>query len=125
MMAFDKNAHFHEGKKMFRKNTSHPPPGRRKLRPNVEAMVNHKGKLKVRGLFKTMVYAHAMAISINFGRVWRYIVENPAFLVLLNLLRVILPCLFTVHSRNGLRKVIIPDKSCCWLETRQHFRQAA
>jgi len=114
------------------RNIKSLPPERRKLRPNVEATVkeftkplNHKGKLKVRGLFKTMVYAHAMAISINFGRVWRYIAENPAFFVLLNLLRVILPCLFTVHSRNKLRKVIIPDKSCCWLETQQHFRQAA
>jgi len=114
------------------RNIKSLPPERRKLRPNIEATVkeftkplNHKGKLNVRGLFKTMVYAYAMAISINFGRVWRYIAENRDFFVLLNLLRVILPCLFTVHSRNKLREVIIPDKSCCWLKTRQHFRQAA
>ena len=86
---------------------------------------NHKGKLKVRGLFKTMVYAHAMAISINSGRVWRYIDENPDFFGLLNLLCGILPCLFAKHSRSKLRKVIIRYKRCCWLEPQQYFAQAA
>ena len=69
------------------RNIKSLPPERRKLRPNIEATVkeftkpfNHKGKLRVRGLFKTMVYAHAIAISINFGRVWRYMTENPDFL---------------------------------------------
>ena len=114
------------------RNIKSLPPERRKLRPNVEATVkeftkpfNHKGKLKVRGLFKTMMYAHAMAISINFGRVWRYMAENPDFFGLLDLLCGILPCLFTDHSRNKLREVIIRDKSCCWLEPQQYFRQAA
>jgi len=114
------------------RNIKSLPPERRKLRPNVEATVkeftkpfNHKGKLKVRGLFRTMVYAHAMAISINFGRVWRYIAENPDFFGLLDLLCGILLCLFTVHSRNKPRKVVIRDKSCCWLEPRQYFREAA
>lgn len=60
------------------------PPERRKLRPNIEATVkeftcgfNHKGKLKVRGRFKTMLYACSVGIAINFGRVWRYLIENP------------------------------------------------
>lgn len=60
------------------------PKERRKLRPNVEATVkefktgmNHKGKLKVRGKFKTEVYAFTTAISINFGRIYRYITANP------------------------------------------------
>lgn len=60
------------------------PKERRKLRPNVEATVkeftpgmNHKGKLKVRGAFKTEVYAFTTAISINFGRIYRYITGNP------------------------------------------------
>lgn len=60
------------------------PPERRKLRPNIEATVkeftgplNHKGKLRVRGRFKTMMYAYSMAIAINFGRIHRYLVENP------------------------------------------------
>jgi len=51
--------------------------------------------------------------------------ENPDFFALSNLLCGILPCLFTNHSRNKLRGVIIPGKSYCWLEPRQYFRQAA
>jgi len=114
------------------RNIKSLPPERRKLRPNVEATVkeftkpfNHKGKLRVRGLFKTMVYAHAMAISINFGRVWRYMAENPEFFALSNLLCGILPCFLAKNSRNELRKIIIRDKSRCWLEPQQYFRQAA
>ena len=114
------------------RNIKSLPPERRNLRPNIEATVkeftkpfNHKGKLKVRGLFRTMMYAHAMAISINFGRVWRYIAENPDFFGLLDSLCGIFSCLFTGHSRNKLRKVIIRDKGCCWLAPRQYFRQAA
>jgi len=114
------------------RNIKSLPPERRKLRPNVEATVkeftkpfNHKGKLRVRGLFKTMVYAHAMAISINFGRVWRYMTENPDFFALSNLLCHISPCFFARNSRNGLRKIIIRDKSHCWFEPQQYFRQAA
>ncbi len=108
------------------------PPERRKLRPNVEATVkeftkpfNHKGKLRTRGLFKTMVYAHAMAISINFGRVWRYIAENPDFFILSNLLCGILSCSFAISSRNELRRMINRDKSRRWLESQQYFRRAA
>jgi len=114
------------------RNIKSLPPERRKIRPNVEATVkeftkpfNHKGKLRIRGLFKTMVYAHAMAISINFGRVWRYVAENPDVFALSNLLCSILPCLFAMNSRNNRRKTIIRDKSRCWLEPRQYFEQAA
>ena len=108
------------------------PPERRKLRPNVEATIkeftkpfNHKGKLRVRGLFKTMVYAHAMAISINFGRLWRYMAENPDFFALPNLLCGILPCFFAGNSRNELRKIMIRGKSRRWLDPQQYLRQAA
>jgi len=108
------------------------PPERRKLRPNVEATVkeftkpfNHKGKLRVRGLFKTMVYAHAMAISVNFGRVWRYMAGDPDFFALLNLLCGILPRFFASSSRNELRKISIRDKSRRWLDPQQYLRQAA
>ena len=58
------------------------PPGRRKLRCNVEATVNEftchlrKGKLKVRGTFKTAVFAYSMAIAINFGQIYRYFQDN-------------------------------------------------
>jgi hypothetical protein len=72
------------------KNIELLPAERRTLRPNVEATVkeftkslNHKGKLKVRGLFKTMLYAYGMAISINFGRIHRYLAKNPDLSTLL------------------------------------------
>ncbi len=58
------------------------PVERRKLRNNAEATMhefkcktNHKGKLKVRGIFKTMLFAFNTAISINFGRIFRYLYE--------------------------------------------------
>ena len=114
------------------RNIKSLPPERRKLRPNIEATVkeftkpfNHKGKLRVRGMFKTMVYAHTMAISINFGRVWRYMAENPVFFALSNLLCGILPCLLARTSRNELREIIIRDKNRCWFEPRLYFKQAA
>lgn len=55
------------------------PVQRQKLRNNVEATVSefkrkmHNGKLKVRGYFKSTVFAFSMAISINFGRIFRRI----------------------------------------------------
>jgi hypothetical protein len=55
------------------------PEERKKLRNNVEATVAefkrklHNGKLKVRGYFKTVLFAFSMAISINFGRIFRWI----------------------------------------------------
>jgi hypothetical protein len=62
------------------------PKERMKLRPNVEATMkeftipfNHKGKLRVRGLFKIMVYAFTRAIAINFGRIFRLRRRNPDF----------------------------------------------
>ena len=70
------------------------PPKRRKLRPNVEATIkefvkplNHKGKLRVRGQFKTMMYACSMGISINFGRIHRYLTVNPNLCGLLGLMK--------------------------------------
>lgn len=60
------------------------PVERRKLRPNIEATMkeftkafNHKGKLRIRGKFKIMLFAFAMSIGINFGRIYRHLVENP------------------------------------------------
>jgi hypothetical protein len=55
------------------------PPELRKIRANVEAtmkefairMNNHK--LKVRGAFKTKLFAFSTAIAINFGRIFRYL----------------------------------------------------
>jgi len=117
------------------RNIKSLPPERRKLRPNVEATVkeftkpfNHKGKLRVRGLFKTMVYAHAMAISINFGRVWRYLDENPNYFALRKLVFCILESLFdriTGNSRDKHWKLNIRDKSHRWPTSRWNLNRAA
>ena len=63
---------------------------RRKIRPNIEATVkeftkafNHKGKLRVRGQFKAMIFAVAMAIAINHGRIYRKMHQNPTFFSIL------------------------------------------
>jgi len=34
------------------------------------------GKIKVRGLFKTSLFAYSVGIAINFGRIYRYITVN-------------------------------------------------
>jgi len=39
--------------------------------------LSHKGKLRVRGQFKTVMVACSMGISINFGRIHRYLTVNP------------------------------------------------
>jgi len=58
------------------------PKERRKLRPNVEATMKefksktNGGKVKVRGLFKTSLFAYALGVSINFGRIYRYLIDN-------------------------------------------------
>jgi len=40
--------------------------------------LNHKGKLRIRGQFKTMIYAFSRGIAINFGRIYhRYLAVNP------------------------------------------------
>jgi hypothetical protein len=114
------------------RNIKSLPPERMKLRPNVEATIkefsgafNHKGKLRVRGLFKTMVYAYAMAVSINFGRIWRYIGENPEVFALIRLVFGVL-CIFNVSAgRNGHSKLIFRDTICLWCAERRYFSLAA
>jgi hypothetical protein len=70
------------------------PVERMKLRPNVEATIkefvkpfNHKRKLRIRGRFKTMMYTCSMGISINFGRIHRYLMVNPNLYDLLGLMK--------------------------------------
>ena len=59
------------------------PAERRSLRNNVEATVHEftfrmpGKKLKVRGAFKATIFTYAAATIINFGRIFRYLVENP------------------------------------------------
>jgi len=55
------------------------PKERRSLRTNVEATVSeftrkmNNRKLKVRGRFKATIFAFAVGISVNFGRIYRYL----------------------------------------------------
>ena len=62
-------------------NIMNIPENRRRVRPNVEALMKEfktrtpNGKTKVRGLFKTTLFAFNAGIAINFGRIFRYIVE--------------------------------------------------
>lgn len=57
------------------------PPERKNLRNNVEATINEfacrmpRGKLKVRGHFKTSLFAYTVGISSNFGRIYRYLTD--------------------------------------------------
>ena len=64
------------------RNIMNIPEERRKIRPNIEALMKEfktrtpGGKLKVRGLFKTTMFAFNCGIAINFGRIYRYIAQN-------------------------------------------------
>lgn len=90
------------------------PAERRALRNNVEATVNEfvcklrKGKLKVRGLFKTAIFAYTMGISINFGRIYRLIQNNPEFA---NCLRL---CLGQIVKEQMARYSKILNSLLCW-----------
>lgn len=61
------------------------PIERRKLRSNIEATVNEfvrkmpNRKLKVRGAFKASIFALSCAMSINFGRIYRFIQVDPSY----------------------------------------------
>lgn len=58
------------------------PLERRKIRPNVESTVHQftcrmtNKKLKYRGSFKTELFAFAVGIAINCGRIYRYCLKN-------------------------------------------------
>ncbi len=126
---FDR-ADYLQGKR--NRNIKSLPPERRKLRPNVEATVkeftkplNHKGKLKVRGKFKTMLYAFSMGIAINFGRVWRYQAENPDAFMLLRWMHLFLPGLCGRRVRSACREPIIRPCNSYFALPKHYFKQAA
>jgi len=54
------------------------PKERRSLRTNIEATISeftrkmNNRKLKVRSYFKPTIFAFAVGISVNFGRIYRY-----------------------------------------------------
>lgn len=66
-------------KKKRLKNIENIPIEQRSIRANVEATVcefsrkMRSGKVRVRGAFRTMVFAFSMAVSISFGRIFRYL----------------------------------------------------
>jgi len=74
------------------RNITEIPKERRKIRPNVEATMKEfktrapGGKLKVRGLFKTSLFAFSVGIAINFGRIYRHIADNELFEVVFSVL---------------------------------------
>lgn len=114
------------------KNIQALPPERRKLRPNVEATVkeftkgfNHKGKLKIRGSFKTLVYACSMGIAINFGRIWRYLAENPDAFVLLRRFFLFLLGICGCRNRSERREPIIFTINPYFACAKHYFKQAA
>jgi len=78
----ERRRYYFSEKEYYRKKRAHNivniPPERRTLRANIEATVSEfkrkmpDDKVKVRGQFKTMVFAIATGIGINFGRIVRY-----------------------------------------------------
>lgn len=63
-------------------NINNIPKNRRKIRANVEATVKQfkvktqGGKVKVRGIFKTNIFAYSLSIAINFGRIFKYLTNT-------------------------------------------------
>lgn len=75
-------------KKQRFENIQKIPKERRSLRTNVEATVceftrkMNNRKLKVRGSFKAKIFAFSVGISVNFGRIYRYLrsqMREPVF----------------------------------------------
>ena len=69
-------------KKQRHANIDRLPHSLKNIRANVEATVGEfshkmrKRKLKVRGFFKTAVFAYSTAIAVNFGRIYRLLANN-------------------------------------------------
>ena len=86
------------------------PPERQKLRSNVEATINEfvckmpKRKLKVRGAFKTAVFAYSVAMSVNFGRIFRLIQANPV-----KYMRIFTTFVKIVKEQMGLIFSLLPN----------------
>ena len=82
------------------------PKERRKIRPNVEATMKEfktrtrNGKTKVRGLFKTSLFAFNVGIAINFGRIYRYMAGKE-----LNKTQILTN--FFINAQNLIKKVFL------------------
>jgi transposase len=84
-----------------------------------------QGKLKVRGLFKTMIYVYSMAVSINFGRVWRYRAENSDLFAPSHSIWGFWVRLPGEHTGIGLGQVIIGPKISHFGCTGRYLARAA
>jgi|GEM_PF-6527747 len=76
---------------------------------DIDATYRKKRNEAFRGQFATMLYAQAMAIAVNFGRIWRYLSDHPTALPLCRrLLRLFfyLPASIArnVHEKWGLQR---------------------
>ncbi len=97
-------------------NIMNIPRERRKIRPNVEALMKEfksrtsNGKTKVRGIFKTTLFAFNTGIAINFGRIYRYVIGNELYHDFLVLFTMIFPknMLKNYYMYPGIGKFI-----CC------------
>jgi hypothetical protein len=82
-----------------------------RLRPALEGTISqfkrltHKGKLRVRGLGRVRNNIILMAIGINFGRLWAYVLENERGLALL-LAMIILFLMYLVINESKRAKVL-------------------
>jgi len=93
-------------------NIGNIPHERRKIRPNVEALMKEikirtrNGKTKVRGLFKTSLFAFNVGIAINFGKIYRYMVKsnhiNPVFPPITS----VFPSTTSIFPQNLLTQII-------------------
>jgi len=108
-------------------NIKNIPVERRKIRPNVEATMKEfktrapGGKIKVRGLFKTSLLAYSVGIAINFGRIYRYVVDNDLVCAIFTTTNIFFnKILSKSHFLNFLTRNfwLIPERSIKFLNMR-------
>ncbi|MCD4736302.1 MAG: transposase, partial [Bacteroidales bacterium] len=101
-------------------NIKNIPVERRKIRPNVEATMKEfktrapGGKIKVRGLFKTSLLAYSVGIAINFGRIYRYVIDNDLVCAIFTTINIFFnKILSKSHFLNFLTRNfwLIPERS--------------
>jgi hypothetical protein len=96
-------------------NITNLPMERQKLRPNVESLMKQfktrtqNGKTKVRGIFKTTLFAFNVGIAINFGRIYMYAIENE----LIHDFLVLFPMIFPKKPLNTFFLYPGIEKSLC------------
>ena len=114
--------------KKRQRNIETIPEENKYLRNNVEATVKEfkkdyrHGKLKVRGRFKTELFAFAMGMAINFGRIYRFAIENPE--VYVGFLNYVF-YFFVIMAQNFRKKNFMALKSVFFTEiVKYHLKEA-